>query len=507
MPAPKMPAPKMSAPKMPAPPSRVSAPSKPAVRTPAPSRGPSAGPSARPTPSRGPVVAPTRGPVAQPSVRPAPSRGPSAAPNVHVTPGPRPSVHVTPSRGPGSGPNVHVTPGPRPSVHVTPGPKPSVHVTPGPRPSVHVTPGPKPGPGPSHHVTPGPKPGPGPSHHVTPGPKPGPGPSHIPSGGRPGWQTRPHSHFDPIYANVHRAMYGPHVPPPPRAPRPYWNNWGVSVALGWTNFAISTGAFTFGWWDNMYYRAPWWNYYYYRSAYPVYYWWDCPTWTRVCRFYPSYGWTNGYYYDYGQNVIIGADSYVYINGQRVTTQYEYAQSAAELATYAMPSETVSQTNLQWLPLGTFALSTSAVNPQVSTKAAIQLAATNDGLISGSFYNRETNQTFPIQGRVDPQTQRVAFYVIGAENTVFETGMYNLTQQQTPVMIHKNGGRTTQNALLVRLTAPSQSASTTTTVPYVQNTSPYVQSSVPTVPYVQEDNVALPIIDDNDADSVVHSILE
>ena len=257
----------------------------------------------------------------------------------------------------------------------------------------------------------------------------------------------------------------------------------------------------------MYYRAPWWNYYYYRSAYPVYYWWDCPTWTRVCRFYPSYGWTNGYYYDYGQNVIIGADSYVYINGQRVTTQYEYAQSAAELATYAMPSETVSQTNLQWLPLGTFALSTSAVNPQVSTKAAIQLAATNDGLISGSFYNRETNQTFPIQGRVDPQTQRVAFYVIGAENTVFETGMYNLTQQQTPVMIHKNGGRTTQNALLVRLTAPSQSASTTTTVPYVQNTSPYVQSSVPTVPYVQEDNVALPIIDDNDADSVVHSILE
>ncbi len=261
----------------------------------------------------------------------------------------------------------------------------------------------------------------------------------------------------------------------------------------------------------MYYRAPWWNYYYYRSAYPVYYWWDCPTWTRVCRFYPSYGWTNGYYYDYGQNVIIGDDSYVYINGQRVTTQYEYAQSAAELATYAMPSETASQTNLQWLPLGTFALSTSAVNPQVSTKAAIQLAATNDGLISGSFYNRDTNQTFPIQGRVDPQTQRVAFYVIGAENTVFETGMYNLTQQQTPVMIHKNGGRTTQNALLVRLTPPQQTAATTTTVPYIQNNATYVQDSVPYVqdstPYIEDDNVALPIIDDNNADTVIHSILD
>lgn len=269
----------------------------------------------------------------------------------------------------------------------------------------------------------------------------------------------------------------------------------------------------------MYYRAPWWNYYYYRSAYPVYYWWDCPTWTRVCRFYPSYGWTNGYYYDYGQNVIIGADSYVYINGQRVTTQYEYAQSAAELASYGMPSTTVNQTNLQWLPLGTFALSTSPVHPERTTKAAIQLAATNDGLISGSFYNRDTNQTFPIQGRVDPQTQRVAFYVIGAENTVFETGMYNLTQQQTPVMIHKNGGRTTQNALLVRLTAPTQ-ASTTTAVPYVQNTAPYVQNAVTyaqdaavpyvqdTVPYTQDVEVAMPILDDNatSADTVIQSVL-
>ena len=240
----------------------------------------------------------------------------------------------------------------------------------------------------------------------------------------------------------------------------------------------------------MYYRAPWWNYYYYRSAYPVYYWWGTPTWSSIRSFYPTYGWTDGYYYDYGQNVIIGADSYIYINGQRVTTQYEYAQSAAELATYAMPSTTVTQTNLQWLPLGTFALSTSAVNPQASTKAAIQLAATNDGLISGSFYNRDTNQTFPIQGRVDPQTQRVAFFVIGAENTVFETGMYNLTQAQTPVMIHKNGGRVTQNALLVRLNPPQQNAATATTVPYVQDA-----------------GVAMPIIDETNADSVIHSILD
>ena len=221
------------APSRPAPPSARPAPSRAPVAAPkpAPSRAPVAAP--KPSPSRGPVAAPSRGPVAPPSARPTPSRGPVAPPSVRPTPsrGPvtPPSVRPTPSRGPVAPPSVRPTPGPRP----TPG-----------------------------HITPGPKPGPG---HVTPGPKPGPGPSHIPSGGRPGWQTRPHDHFDNIYRDVHRAMYGPNVPPPPHAPRPYWNNWGVSVALGWTNFAISTGAFTFGWWDNMYYRAPWWNYYYYGS--------------------------------------------------------------------------------------------------------------------------------------------------------------------------------------------------------------------------------------------------
>ena len=456
---PRMDAPR-SAPRMSTPPSR-----RPEFRAPAPSRSGFRAPSSSrpefraPSPSRGPSFSPNRGPSSFPS------RGPSISPNR----GPS----VSPNRGPSSFPSRG------PSVSPNRGP-----VTP---PSVRPHSGPRPGMG--------------------PGPRPGSGPNHIPSGPRPSWQTRPHSHFDPIYSNVHRAMYGPHVPPPP--PRPYWNNWGLAVSLGWNSFAISTGVFTFGWWDNMYYAAPWWNYYYYRRAYPVYYWWGCPTWNSICSFYPAYNWTNGFYYDYGQNVIFDNDSYVYINGQRVTTQYEYAQSAAELASYNMPSETVTQTNLQWLPLGTFALSTSAVKPQATTRAAIQLAATNDGLISGSFYNRDLNKTYPIQGRVDPKTQRVAFFVIGAENTVFETGMYNLTQPQTPILIHKNTetGTETKNALLVRLNPPTQNAATTTTVPYVQNTSPYVQSSVPTVPYVQEDKVALPIIDDNDAESVVHSILE
>ena len=206
----------------------------------------------------------------------------------------------------------------------------------------------------------------------------------------------------------------------------------------------------------MNYACPWWNYYYWRERYPYNYWWGRPSWGQVCGFYPDWGWEQAYYYDYSNegNVVV-RNNYVYVNEQQVATQAEYAKSAAELATADMPSAAAPDNtqNVEWLPLGTFALSASPDKPQETAKAAIQLASTKDGLISGSFYNREMNQTFPIQGRVDKNTQRVAFTVIGAEKTVFETGMFNLTQPEAPLMVHVNGGTETKTCLLVRLDAP------------------------------------------------------
>ncbi len=145
---------------------------------------------------------------------------------------------------------------------------------------------------------------------------------------------------------------------------------------------------------------------------------------------------------------------MYVNGQNVGSEEDYAQSAAELATVNLtddPTEAEKQEeSSQWMPLGVFAM--LGKQDETETNFAIQLAVNQKGLISGTFFNQKTNKNFPVQGRVDSETQRVAFTIQGADDTVFETGIYNLTQKQTQILIHEGKDKTKQ-AYLVRLDEP------------------------------------------------------
>ena len=109
---------------------------------------------------------------------------------------------------------------------------------------------------------------------------------------------------------------------------------------------------------------------------------------------------------------------------------------------------------EWLALGTFAMATDRDAPfDPNNSFAIQLAVSKDGLVSGSFHDPDHPDTvFPVQGRVDPDTQRVAMTVAGLDDVVFETGIYNLTQQETPLLVH-DADRTMKSYLLVRLPEP------------------------------------------------------
>jgi hypothetical protein len=82
---------------------------------------------------------------------------------------------------------------------------------------------------------------------------------------------------------------------------------------------------------------------------------------------------------------------------------------------------------------------------------LQLAVDKDGIVSGTMHNQETNQTYAVQGRVDKETQRVAFTIGDSKDVVLETGVYNLTQQQTPLLAHGDGREETY--LLLRLDPP------------------------------------------------------
>jgi hypothetical protein len=85
---------------------------------------------------------------------------------------------------------------------------------------------------------------------------------------------------------------------------------------------------------------------------------------------------------------------------------------------------------------------------------VQLAVDKQGIVSGVLHDEATDKTFPIQGRVDRQTQRVAFTMGDNPDLVMETGLCNLTQEETPVLVHKGQGQTSTN-LLIRLEQPSQ----------------------------------------------------
>ncbi len=162
----------------------------------------------------------------------------------------------------------------------------------------------------------------------------------------------------------------------------------------------------------------------------------------------NYNWGQPFYYDYGDNLVY-QNNLVYLNGVPVASPVEYAEQAYALADAPPPAPGVEP---DWLPLGAFALSSSPDDPD--PERVWQLAISKDGLISGTAFNKLKDTAIPLEGRVDPATQRVAIKAVDRDDCVLETGIYNLTQPQTPVLMHF-GVENTQTWFLVRLSAPPE----------------------------------------------------
>lgn len=156
------------------------------------------------------------------------------------------------------------------------------------------------------------------------------------------------------------------------------------------------------------------------------------------------------YYDYGNNVTYQNDN-VYVNGEDVGTSQQYYDQAADLATTG--AEANAPSDGDWLPLGVFSLSKS---DHPSSNLVVQLAVNKEGIIRGNYTDTVTEQTQTIQGSVDKKTQRVAFTVGDNKTTIVETGIYNLTKDEAPVLMHFGQDRTEQ-WLLVRLKNSGDSA--------------------------------------------------
>jgi hypothetical protein len=154
------------------------------------------------------------------------------------------------------------------------------------------------------------------------------------------------------------------------------------------------------------------------------------------------------YYDYGNNVTY-EDNSVYVNGDSVGTAEQYYAQASTIASTGAAAEAPADGD--WLPLGVYALSKPDKSKSIVT---IQLAVNKQGVIRGNATDTVSNKNQVIEGSVDKQTQRVAFTVGDNKSEVVETGLYNLTKDEAPCMIHFSADRTEQ-WLLVRLDNPDE----------------------------------------------------
>ncbi|QDT62694.1 hypothetical protein SV7mr_52440 [Stieleria bergensis] len=194
-------------------------------------------------------------------------------------------------------------------------------------------------------------------------------------------------------------------------------------------------------------RYPWrWGWH----RYPVnwYRWASVPLITSWC-FRVN---TQPVYYSYGDNIYYEGDN-VYYENNVIASADEYAAQAQEIAA-AVPDD-VDTDDVEWLPLGIFSVMERDGDAEDAT-LFLQLAVNKDGIIAGTVQNTTTDDAFEVEGTVDKESQRAAWGPVGKPWPIMETGIYNLSENATDVLLHFEGGETQQWSL-ARLDEPENSS--------------------------------------------------
>lgn len=181
------------------------------------------------------------------------------------------------------------------------------------------------------------------------------------------------------------------------------------------------------------------------------YGWQAATWATMGAFvgaslasqpqpvYYAYGTGGNVYYE---------NNTVYVNGEAAGTPAQYNQQAQAMVQAAPPVDQPQE----WMPLGVFALSREGLS---DTQAVIELAISKTGAIAGTYHNEASGVSRPIKGTANLEQQRAAIGFADGKNAeiALETGIYNLTQDEAPGLLH-TGAEQSEPVLLVRLQQPA-----------------------------------------------------
>jgi hypothetical protein len=135
------------------------------------------------------------------------------------------------------------------------------------------------------------------------------------------------------------------------------------------------------------------------------------------------------------------DGNVYYGDQVYATQDEYAQQAIQIADSGRQAQPPQDE--KWQPLGVFAMVKGDEN---TSNDIFQLALNKDGVLRGNYYNSASDSTQLVYGSLDKKGQRIAWIIGDKKDPVYETGLYNLTQDETTMLVHTGKDRTEQYKL-------------------------------------------------------------
>lgn len=186
--------------------------------------------------------------------------------------------------------------------------------------------------------------------------------------------------------------------------------------------------------------------------------WRAAAWTTAAVVWGAATWGNcgtfcGYpaepvYYDYGSTVVYEGDT-VYIDGESVGTQEQYAQQAITIADAGKTAEASKEE--EWLSLGVFAM---VQGEGTDSNDLFQLAVNKAGTIRGNYYNALSDTTLPVSGAVDKKALRAVWAVGDRKEPIYEAGLANLTKAETTMLAHFGTDRT-QQWTLIRIDPPAE----------------------------------------------------
>jgi hypothetical protein len=221
---------------------------------------------------------------------------------------------------------------------------------------------------------------------------------------------------------------------------------GSAVRGNWNNWNAFHGR---DWWD----RYP--NAWRYGGWGDYGYGWNWASWNDMMGLMDLSDASTADYYDYGDTITYNNNN-VYYGAAPVATTTEYYDQAQQLAS---SGDTKPLKDLNWKPLGVYALSQSS---STNSNIVFQLAIDKNGDVAGNYYNELSNEVLPVKGKLDKKNQRVAFTVGSNTGVVYDTGLGNLLSAQAPCLVHFSAKRTEQ-WMLVRLQQPSQSPAKTSSL--------------------------------------------